>query len=61
MSFEHQHLLGGHARKEHPNHSEKYANKAAKRKERVNQRLIRDFARDILDAMKTETLDTLTF
>ena len=61
MSFDHQHLLGGHARKEHPNHSDKYAKKAVKRRERTNQRLIRDLARDILDAMKTETLDVLTF
>ena len=60
-SFEHQHQLGGHTRKEHPYNSVKYSSKNAKRKERVNQRLIRDLARDILIAMKTETLDALTF
>ena len=45
----------------HPNNSEKYSSKAAKRRERVNERLIRDLAREVLDAMKTETLDAQTF
>ena len=52
--------LGGHARKMHLGHSEKYAAKRAKRESRVLERAVKNFAKAINIAMKSSTLDRVT-